>query len=108
MAVVSVTSCSVDVRIEGDVDLANGDQLRDVLTASLVDHRPRRLRLDLSSLAFVDGGGRRTLRQFLDYSRLAGVRVSLTAPDVRAVRLSLEMGGLQFGEGADEAADLVP
>lgn len=96
-ALVTVTTCGVAVRVDGDVDLANGDQLRATLTALLVEHRPRNITVDLSSLAFVDGAGRRAVRAFVEKAGLAGVRVSLIAPDIRAVRLSLEVGGLQFG-----------
>jgi anti-anti-sigma factor len=101
-ALVTVTTCGVTVRVDGDVDLANGDQLRATLTAVLADHRPRSITVDLSPLAFADGAGRRALRRFVEEAGLAGASVSLIAPDIRAVRLSLEIGGLHFDIGVGE------
>lgn len=103
-ACVAVTTHEVSVQIDGDVDLANGGQLLETLVALLVDHQPSRMSLDLSPLAFVDGAGRRALRQFMDRAHQNRVRVSLIAPAIWAVRMSLEVGGLRFDDEPDEGA----
>lgn len=104
-ALVSLLQGDAVVRIEGDVDLANGRQLYDALVGIVADHRPKRVTVDLSGLAFVDGSGRAALRRFIDRAGLAGVHISGTAPRAVAVRLSLEVGGLRFNNSAESGSD---
>lgn len=95
------TKWGIDLRVEGEVDLANGGPLLGMLTAIVAEHRPRRVTLDLADLTFVDGAGRRALRTFVEHAGLGCLQVKLIAPEARSVRLSLEIGGLRFDDAAE-------
>jgi anti-sigma B factor antagonist len=81
------------VQLCGELDLEGAATLEECVRAALPD-RPRRLVLDLSSLAFIDSTGIAAFERARRAARDAGVDLVLDSP-TRWVRRVLEITGLR-------------
>jgi anti-anti-sigma factor len=80
------TRLRVDVRLDGELDLATVDLVTDAL-AGLHDERPELVVIDLSALRFVDARGLRTFHSIHRELRAAGGRLVLAMPSPHVARV---------------------
>ena len=84
---------TVRVAIDGEIDLAVHERLRDVLTTAL-DARPAvELVVDLTATTFLDASGIGILLQAQHEARRTGRRLRITNPQHPAVRQVLQITG---------------
>jgi anti-sigma B factor antagonist len=93
--------------VRGEVDLQTSPLLRGALLDLIVKNRPRRLIVNLSSVAYMDSSGIAVLVEMLQHMRKLGGKVFLAAVQPR-VRSVLEIARLDtiFVITADEAEAL--
>jgi len=82
----------VTVRLRGEVDVQNVDQVRLCLAGALRD-RPGRIVVDLSALSFIDSTGLGAIIFGFQRARDAGVAFALTSP-TPGVRQTLVLSGM--------------
>ncbi|GAA1180250.1 STAS domain-containing protein [Pseudonocardia alaniniphila] len=80
------TGLRVDVRLDGELDLATVDLVTDAL-ACLRDERPELVVIDLSALRFVDAHGLRVVDSIHRELCGAGGRLVLAMPSPRVARV---------------------
>jgi anti-anti-sigma factor len=77
----------VRVTVGGEIDLSTLDQLRRALLSAVEPGSPTVLRLDLSSVNFLDCGGLGTLISIRQHAAQSGTRVAITAASPMVDRL---------------------
>ena len=80
------TGLRVDIRLDGELDLATVDLVTDAF-ADLRDERPELVVIDLSALRFIDARGLRALQGVDRELRAAGGRLVLAMPSPNVVRV---------------------
>ena len=80
------TGLRVDVRLDGELDLATVDLLTDALPR-LPDERPELVVIDLAALRFVDARGVRAFHSIHRELRAAGGRLVLATPSPHVARV---------------------
>lgn len=89
----------------GEVDLARSPELRMRLRDE-VDHRPRRLVIDLTGITYMDSSGVATLVEALQRSKASGTRLLLSGlqPKVRSIFTISRLDSVfEIAATADEA-----
>jgi anti-sigma B factor antagonist len=69
---------SLVVSVQGDIDLHNSPDLRDVLLEALARHRPSRVILNLANVPYMDSSAIAVLVETLQKMRKTGGKVCLT------------------------------
>jgi anti-anti-sigma factor len=95
----------VACRLEGDLDLADADRVRDALIGALAG--ADLVAVDASELRFVDSSGLRALHEVQAAARERGARVVLVAPRPPVERL-IEMVGMRHIELSHDRSLLGP
>jgi anti-sigma B factor antagonist len=100
---------SVIASIQGEIDLHNSSDLRDVLFSLLADAKPRNLVLDLKLVPYMDSSAIAVLVEALRKVRPGGGKLFLVAPQTR-VSSVLEIARLDsiFAIVKDETEALTP
>ena len=80
------TGLRVDIRLDGELDLATVDLVTDALTC-LRDERPELVVIDLSALRFVDARGLRAVDSIHRELNAAGGRLVLAMPSPHVARV---------------------
>ena len=78
------------VRISGEIDLSNADDLMDAVTRTVPDHTPLVI-LDLSDLTYLDSTGIAMIFRLSDRLRLRRQELRLVVPAGAPVRAVLEL-----------------
>ncbi len=80
------TGLRVDVRLDGELDLASVDLVTDAF-AGLRDERPELVVIDLSALRFIDARGLRAFHSIHRELRAVGGRLVLAMPSPHVARV---------------------
>ena len=67
----------VVVAPEGDVDMSRSPELRSAIQQAIAEHKPDRLVIDLSGVAYMDSSGLATLVEAMKTSKAAGATMAL-------------------------------
>lgn len=92
------------VRVEGDLDIATADGLRDGCLAAMTNHCVG-LVLDLSATGYVDSAGIRALFAMSDRLEPHRQRLALVVPPGAHIRRALAVVDMESGASLDETAD---
>ena len=93
---------AVVVRLAGELDLYNANEVRDAL-ATAADDKPQRIVVDLSQVEFIDSTALGVLIEAR--TRLANRRAFLLAAPGLETRRALEVSGLARNFGIHESVD---
>lgn len=95
------TNGSVVVRLAGELDLYNADEVRAALTRAL-DGAPDRIVVDMSQVEFIDSTALGILIEAR--SRLGRTRIALAAPQIET-RRALQVSGLDRHLAVHDSVD---
>lgn len=84
---------TVDIVINGEVDLANCDEVQREIFAAISNHLVS-VRVDLSGMTYVDSAGLRILFALVERLRLLQTECTLIAPVGSPIRRVVELSGL--------------
>lgn len=84
---------TVELRLQGELDVASADTLRRNIGAAITDHDPHRLLLDLSELSFADSSGLSAIVWAHKVMSERGRQLSLHHPQASVLRV-LHLTGL--------------
>jgi anti-anti-sigma factor len=90
VSVESGSDQSLRVALHGDIEAPHADQILSEICAAIDEVLPRAVRVDLSSVTFIDTAGAGTLVRAMSAARKAGADYAVTdASDIVRARLRL-------------------
>jgi anti-sigma B factor antagonist len=71
---------SVEILLEGEIDVENAYEIRDAVAARLTDSTPGRIELNLQRVTFIDSVGISAMVGAFQLAQIAGVKLVVTRP----------------------------
>ncbi|WP_298180928.1 STAS domain-containing protein [Saccharomonospora sp.] len=84
---------TIEIRLTGEIDLANSDEVREKMFASISNHLVA-VTIDLTGLSYIDSAGLRVLFALTERLRLLQTECTMVAPVGSPTRRVLEMTGI--------------
>ncbi|MFD2420981.1 STAS domain-containing protein [Amycolatopsis pigmentata] len=85
---------AVDIRLSGEIDLANAAAVQNEINAA-IDNHVNAVRVDLSDVTYLDSAGLRILFTLAGRLRTLQTTLELVVPSGSPVRRAVELSGLE-------------